>query len=188
MVPLFYKRGSDAIPRDWVKKMRAGLTQLVPIFNSNRMVQEYMTRYYLPCSRRFNILCRNGFEGSKDLAEWRQKLMTGWHEVSIEQVISGNGIEKRVGQELEVTAKVRLGSLLPEDVIVEAYYGRLDQNGDFRERETVTLDVGDSAGDLYTYRGQIPSRKTGRFGYTVRIMPSHERLENPFTMGLVTWA
>ena len=87
-----------------------------------------------------------------------------------------------------MAARGRLGSLLPEDVVVEAYYGRLDQNGDFADRETVTLDVGDSAGDLYTYRGQIPSGKTGRFGYTVRIMPSHERLENPFTMGLVTWA
>lgn len=188
VVPLFYNRGSDAMPRDWVKKMRAGLSQLVPIFNSHRMVQEYMTRYYLPCSRRFNILCRNDFAGSKELAEWRQKLMTGWHEVSIEEVISGNGIERHVGQELEVTSKVRLGSLLPEDVIVEAYYGRLDQNGDFADRETVALDVGDSVDNLYTYRGQIPSRKTGRFGYTVRIMPSHERLENPFAMGLVTWA
>jgi starch phosphorylase len=171
VVPLFYQRGSDGIPRGWVKKMRAGLRQLVPIFNAHRMVQEYVTRYYLPCSRRFNSLCRGDFAGSKELAEWRQKLMTAWHDVSIEEVVSGNGLERRVGQELEVVARVRLGSLLPEDVIVEAYYGRIDQNGDCED-----------------YRGHIPSLKTGRFGYTVRVMPSHKRLENRFAMGLVTWA
>ena len=114
--------------------------------------------------------------------------MTAWHDVSIEEVVSGNGLEKRVGQELEVVARVRLGSLLPEDVIVEAYYGRIDQNGEFVDRETAALDVEGSDGGLYTYRGHIPSLKTGRFGYTVRVMPSHKRLENRFAMGLVTWA
>jgi glycogen phosphorylase len=188
VVPLFYQRGSDGIPRDWVKKMRAGLRKLVPIFNAHRMVQEYMTRYYLPCSRRFNSLCSSDFTGSKELSAWRQKLMTGWHEVSIKEVASGDDLERRVGQELEVVARVRLASLLPEDVIVEAYYGRIDQKGEFADRETATLDVVDSNGGLYTYRGQIPSLKTGRFGYTVRVMPSHKRLENRFAMGLVTWA
>ncbi len=114
--------------------------------------------------------------------------MTGWNEVSIKEVASGDGLERRVGQELEVVARVRLGFLLPEDVIVEAYYGRMDQNGEFADRETATLDVVDSDDGLYTYRGQIPSLKTGRFGYTVRVMPSHKRLENRFAMGLVTWA
>ena len=188
VVPLFYQRGRDGIPRDWVEKMRAGLRRLVPIFNAHRMVQEYMTRYYLPCSRRFNSLCSSDFKGSKELSAWRQKLMTGWHEVSIEEVASRGGLERRVGQELEVSAKVRLGSLLPEDVIVEAYYGRIDQKGEFADRETATLDMVESEGELYTYSGQIPSLKTGRFGCTVRVMPSHKRLENRFAMGLVTWA
>ncbi len=188
VVPLFYKRGSDGIPRDWVNKMRAGLRKLVPIFNTHRMVQEYMTRYYLPCSRRFNSLCSSDFTGSKELAAWRHKLMTVWHEVSIKEVVSGDGLERRVGQELEVVARVSLGSLLPEDVIVEAYYGRIDQKGEFADRETATLEVVDSDGGLFTYRGQISSLKTGRFGYTVRVMPSHKRLENRFAMGLVTWA
>jgi len=139
--------------------MRAGLSQLVPIFNSHRMVQEYMTRYYLPCSRRFNILCRNDFAGSKELAEWRQKLMTGWHEVSIEEVISGNGLERRVGQELEVAAKIRLGSLLPEDVVVEAYYGRLDQNGDFADRKQSPSTWGTRLAIFIPTVGRFPHTK-----------------------------
>ena len=188
VVPLFYQRGTDGIPRGWVGKMRAGLQRLAPIFNSHRMVQEYVNRYYLPCSRRFNDLCRDEFNESKYLAEWRQKLMTSWHEVSVEAVTSDNGVEMPVGKELEVVAKVRLGALSPEDVTVEAYFGHLDQRGDFAERETISLEIVDSANGLYTFRGQIPCRDTGRFGYTVRVMPSRGKLENRFVMGLVTWA
>ncbi|MBC8418182.1 MAG: alpha-glucan family phosphorylase [Desulfobacteraceae bacterium] len=188
IVPLFYQRGQDDIPRGWVDKMRASLKNLVPVFNSHRMVQEYMNRFYLPCARRFNALCKDGFSGAKDLSTWRQKLMTSWHEVSVEEVVSEDRLDRAVGQEVKVLARVRLGPLAPEDVTVEAYYGGMDQNEDFVERETVPLRPVESNDGLHTFRGQIPCQKTGRFGYTVRIMPSQQRLENRFVMGLVTWA
>jgi len=114
--------------------------------------------------------------------------MTGWQEISVEGVSSGESLEMPSGKELEVIARIVLGSITPEDVTVEAYYGRLDQNGDFTERDTVPLQAEDSADGLCIFRGQIPCQKTGRFGYTVRITPSKEKLENPFAMGLVTWA
>ena len=188
IVPLFYQRGRDGIPRGWVEKMRAGLRNLAPVFNSHRMVQAYVNRYYLPCSRRYNTLCRDEFAGTKDLAAWRQKLMTSWHEISIEEVMSVDEMETLVGQEVEVLARVKLGALAPEDVIVEAYYGRLDHQGEFVGRETVTMEVQNPDGDSFLFRGLISCQETGRFGYTVRVMPSHKRLENRFVMGLVTWA
>ncbi|HUT71572.1 MAG TPA: alpha-glucan family phosphorylase [Desulfatiglandales bacterium] len=188
VVPLFYQRGPDGIPRGWVDKMRAGLQRLVPVFNSHRMVQEYANRYYLPCSTRYHTLCSSDFSGAKDLAAWRQKLMTSWHEVSVVGITSRDGLEMSVGNEIDAVARVRLGSLSPEDVTVEAYYGRLDPNGDFLERETVTLEAADSADGVFTFRGTIPCARTGRYGFTVRVTPSHKRLENRFVMGLVTWA
>lgn len=114
--------------------------------------------------------------------------MISWNEVSVEEVMSSDDMEMPVGREVEVVARVKLGSLSPEDVIVEAYYGRLDHQGEFAGRETVPMEVSDSDGDSHTFRGLIPCLKTGRFGYTVRVMPSHKRLENRFAMGLVTWA
>jgi starch phosphorylase len=188
VVPLFYRRGQDGIPRGWVEKMRAGLRSLVPIFNSHRMVQEYVNRYYISCSRRFNVLSDNEFAGAKDLAAWRQKIMTSWQHVAIKEVSSEDGLDMTAGEELEVVTKIKLGSLTDEDVTVEAYYGRLDQNGDFTERETALLQAGESADGLYTFTGKIPCQKTGRFGYTVRITPSKDKLENRYAMGLVAWA
>jgi starch phosphorylase len=188
VVPLFYQRGHEDIPRGWVEKMKAGLKHLVPIFNSHRMVQEYMDRYYLPCSKRYNILSINNFAGAIELASWRQKLMTGWAGVSVEEVISGEGLDMPVGSDLNIEARIKLGSLTPEDVTVEAYYGQLDHNSDFFERDTTVLEVGDIKGQIYSFKGKIPCPKAGRFGYTVRVMPSKNRLENPFITGLVTWA
>ncbi len=188
VIPLFYQRGPDGIPRGWVQKMKAGLRFLTPAFNSHRMLQEYLRRYYLPCSIRFNNLCRNDFANAKKLASWRQKLMTGWQDITVEGVSSGDNLEMPAGKELEVKARIRLGPLSPEDVTVEAYYGRLNQNGDFMERNTTPLQATDTEDGVYIFRGKIPCLTTGRFGYTVRITPSTERLENRFAIGLLKWA
>jgi starch phosphorylase len=188
VIPLYYQIGHDDIPRGWVEKMKAGLQHLVPIFNSHRMVQEYAGFYYLPCSRRFNHLCEDDFQGAKDLASWRQKLFTEWHGVSVVKVASDDGLDMAVGDALNLEAQVRLGVLSPDDVTVDAYYGRLDQNGEFMDRETIMLEVKGSSDGLFTYEGQVPCMKPGRFGYTVRITPSQKKLEKRFVMGLVTWA
>jgi starch phosphorylase len=188
IVPLFYRRGPDEIPRRWVEKMRAGLRHLVPVFNSHRMVQDYTKRYYLPCSRRFNVLSSNNFNGAKELAKWRQMVMTNWSGVSVDKIIADSNVEISVGGELKITALVKLGSLTPEDVTVDVYYGRLDGHDGFAERETIALETdGKPDNEIYTFKGRIPCLSTGRFGYTVRVMPSQKRLENRFIMGLVTW-
>jgi len=188
IVPMFYRRSHDGVPRDWVEKMRSGLRYLVPVFNSHRMVQEYMDRYYLSCSKRFNFLSSDDFKGAKDLASWRQKLLTGWSDISVVEVSSEQLRELPVGEFLGVTAKIILGSLEPDDVTVEAYYGRLDHHGEFSARDTIIMDVHGMDNGAYIFKGNIPCLGTGRFGYTVRVMPSKNRLENPFVMGLVTWA
>ena len=114
--------------------------------------------------------------------------MTGWNSVSVQEVISDEGRDIPIGGRLEITAKVILGELSPDDVTVEAYYGRLDHRGEFRERETKELLPASLEGGAHIFKGEVDCYGTGRFGYTVRIMPSRKRLENPFVMGLVAWA
>jgi glycogen phosphorylase len=48
IVPLFYQRGRDGIPHKWLKMMRHSIATLVPVYNTDRMLVEYTTKYYLP--------------------------------------------------------------------------------------------------------------------------------------------
>jgi len=47
VIPCFYNRAANGIPRQWIQKIRRAMVTLVPRFNSWRMVQEYATQYYL---------------------------------------------------------------------------------------------------------------------------------------------
>jgi starch phosphorylase len=48
VIPLFYDRDENGIPRKWIQMIRRAMVTLVPQFNTWRMVQEYTTKYYLP--------------------------------------------------------------------------------------------------------------------------------------------
>ncbi len=48
VIPCFFSRDANGIPRQWVQKIRRSMATLVPQFNTSRMVREYTGRYYLP--------------------------------------------------------------------------------------------------------------------------------------------
>jgi alpha-glucan phosphorylase-like protein len=48
VVPAFYDRGDDGLPRRWIDMMRAAISTVGASFNGARMLEEYVERYYLP--------------------------------------------------------------------------------------------------------------------------------------------
>jgi len=47
IIPCFFNRDANGIPRQWIQKIRRAMATLVPQFNTRRMVQEYTRRCYL---------------------------------------------------------------------------------------------------------------------------------------------
>jgi starch phosphorylase len=189
IIPVFYDRGLDNLPYGWLEKMKAAMFQLCPIFNSHRMVQDYSDQFYTSASRRYNDLSREDLKGAKELALWRDKIMTNWDQVRINKVNVQDGIPVPVLGRLRIGADIFLNQLDPEDVDVEIYFGPLSFKEEFTERQTVGMKATDSDGNgNHQFDGEIPCLHTGKYGFTIRIMPSRQKMETPYTTGLVIWA
>ncbi len=52
IVPLFYTRDGNGLPREWSRKMRASIRELLPKFSGARMVKGYVTKAYMPLADR----------------------------------------------------------------------------------------------------------------------------------------
>jgi starch phosphorylase len=48
VIPKFYHRDANGIPREWIKIIRRSMVTLVAQFSTSRMVKEYTQKYYLP--------------------------------------------------------------------------------------------------------------------------------------------
>ncbi len=189
IIPLFYERGPDSVPRGWLEKMKAAICSLCPIFNSHRMVQAYASQFYASVTHRYNELSREDMKGAKDLALWRQRVMTNWDQIRINRVTVRDGQPIPVTAQLSVGTDVFLHELGPEDVDVEVYFGPLSFDDEFTQRKTIPMKVVDSDGNgNHHFEGKVPCSQTGKYGFTIRIMPSRQKMETPYTTGLVIWA
>ena len=190
IAPLFYDRGADGVPHGWVAKMRASMKKLAPVFTTARMVGEYAETYYVPAAKRAAAMPANDYAAARDLIAWKRKVRDAWSGVRIESVDAEK--EKLLaGDKAAIRAVVNLGTLTPDDVSVELFYGPVDANRNLVETQTQTLAPAPSpanvTGGLLTYTGTLPSDQSGQLGFTVRVLPYHPQAVLPLELPLIAW-
>lgn len=183
----FYDRGDGGVPRRWTAMVRHTLATLGPKVLASRMVQEYVEQYYVPAGRSARAVADGGYAGARDLSGWKARVRVAWPEVRVVNVDSGGvGDAPQVGQELAVRATVELGGLSPDDVVVRASYGRVDESDRLLDPATLELrPAGEGEGGGYRFEGAIPLSRTGPFGYTITVLPAHRLLATPAETGLI---
>ena len=187
VVPLFYRRGPDGVPREWLEKVKVSLESVCPQFNARRMVEEYARRFYTPAADNSSVLSRDGYKEARSLAEWKNNVRDHWDDVAIQRVDADTSQELEVGSQLDIRVQVALGSLPPDEICVEVLHGLLDTNGQIVSGEAIPLNFQSLEENIATFQSGIPCRDAGRHGLSVRVLPFRRELTNKFETGLVTW-
>jgi len=191
IIPLFYDRGEDRLPRGWMKKIKVSMNKLGQFFNTHRMVMEYFTKYYYPSYQKRIVISEKKFDKAKKLTAWKSFVKENWHNISIKNIETENfRKELKVSEDLVIKAEIDLGNLTPSDVEVQIYYGLIDKQDDPQNNltEKMESDARKTKDGYYKFTGSIKSKHTGQHGFTVRILPSHELMIHPFELGLIYWA
>lgn len=187
IVPMFYKRSQDDIPREWVMMMKNSLKYLPVYFNTHRMMKEYLNKFYLPGAKNKLDCCENNFLKIKEFVNWKKKVRENWSSVYVNDVKCSCNDEVVVGQNVTIQAKVFLGNLSPDDVSVEIFYGKLNGSDTLEYGDISIMNMKNKIENFYLYEGEIPNDTTGLKGYTIRILPKHPMFTNKFEMGLIYW-
>ncbi|HWG63256.1 MAG TPA: alpha-glucan family phosphorylase [Streptosporangiaceae bacterium] len=192
VAPLFYGAGPDGLPRRWLEMVGHTLRALGPRVQASRMVREYVEHLYIPAARASRALSDGSarepgsFQAARELAAWKRRVLKAWPGVRIEHVEAQDG-EQGPGGKLDVHAIVALGALSPDDVSVEAVYGRVGDDDEIIDPRTSPLTLEGAADDgVARYAGPAELGRPGPFGYTVRVVPRHPLLADPAEMGLIT--
>ena len=189
VIPTFYDRGPDRIPRKWVERMKTSISSLCPFVNTHRMVRDYTCEYYTAAHERFRALEANGAARARELAAAMNRIRTEWHNVRISAVEDGPENNVPVASTIRVRAQVHLGCLTPHDVAVDLYLGRVAPEGELMESRAVPLQAeGKDAEGAYHYVGATAVGHSGLHGFTLRVRPSHPDLSVAFVPGLICWA
>jgi glycogen phosphorylase len=189
IAPLFYDRDKDDIPRRWIQRMKTSMIEICPQFNIHRMVRDYADKMYFPAIARYAHFLENGGERAKEMANWKYKVNTEWRGLRIDSVETDIPEKLRVGDDLGVRAQIHLGALTADDISVQIYHGPIDAHGNIAEGQTVEMGATGKADNGATvFSGAIRYIRSGRHGFTVRVVPDHDDLTSQFEMGLIQWA
>ncbi len=191
IVPPFYSRGDDKLPRKWISMMKKSMSTLTPFFNTNRMVMEYTQKFYIKANDRRKLIMANNMEKGLEFSKWKQYITANWPKVKFNNYTAeSDGTGLKIGTSHVINAEVYLGDLKPEDIEVQVYFGKVDDIDKADSNSFKVMDcIPDSNNDgTYKYSGKIKCETTGRFGWTLRILPKHSLLINSFELGLIKWA
>jgi glycogen phosphorylase len=168
--------------------MKRAISTVCPVFNTSRMVQEYMEKCYGPSAERFDRLVQDQLKLAANLARFRRILAGAWQQIRVESVESNGADPMHVGSQLEVKARVNLGPLSPEDVQVQLFHGVVDNLGEIPHPATALMSHnGAKEGNAFLFKGMIACRSSGQHGYAVRVLPNNPDLASPYEPGLVCW-
>ncbi len=188
VVPHFYDRGTDGTPRSWVATMKNSLQSLCPVFNTDRMVEEYSQLSYIPSYRQWTRLVADDLKLARDLAVWKERTFKAWPQVRIDAVEANLAEAIGVGSTIPVAVRVQLGDIPVDQVAVEVYFGVLDYQGTIRGGETIELKCDESLGNgMHRFTGMIECRFCGRYGLMSRAMPKHPVLGPIYEPGHLLW-
>ena len=189
IVPIFYERSNDDVPREWTRIMKNSMRTVSAEFNTNRMVEEYTQRFYVPALENAQRLESDDFNKAKILGQWREDTFKGWGNLKISCVDAPPLAAHPMGTQMPVRAAVLLGDIPVEDVLVEVYHGLLNASGEIEDGETDTLfSTGEKHKGAMIYSGNISCRRAGLRGFTVRAVPRKDGYPlGRFETGLVTW-
>jgi len=164
VLPLYFHRGRDGIPREWLKMVKSSLARLAPRFSSAHMLREYIGNYYLAAAELGQELRGHGGRKARRLAAWRRKIEFSWPLV---HVIRSGRIRK--GRQIEVD--IFAGGMGPDD-LAAGYHSGDSRSSRLRARNLTGGVI----------RFSFPA-KTGVPAYLI-IWPHHEDLPNPMEVGL----
>ncbi|MFH0915016.1 MAG: alpha-glucan family phosphorylase [bacterium] len=146
IIPEFYDRDEQGIPRRWIARVRESMARLTPQYSTNRMLKEYLEKYYLPAAAAYRarsataeprdgatvdaaagdaMTSRSPASPAAAIEAWRTMLAEHWNEIEFVDFGAGPNVGPQ-GNTYVFTVKVKLGSVPPDSVRVELYAEPID--------------------------------------------------------------
>ncbi|MCV7345525.1 alpha-glucan family phosphorylase [Mycolicibacterium rhodesiae] len=178
IVPMFYTRDHNDVPQDWIARVRASMATLTPRFSAERMVRDYVERFYTPAATAYRTRILENCRVGRDVQRWRQLIADHWSEVSfgalhVEPTTTGHHFR----------VLVSLGAIGTDAVRVQLYADASD--GAAAER--IAMSRGEEViRGTFSYHAHVDSSRSSD-DYTPRVVPYHPDASVPLEAEQICW-
>jgi starch phosphorylase len=180
VIPAFYDRDPDGIPKAWLARMRPCMAELTPLFSSNRMVREYVEKLYLPATAAYRARSADKGAMGRQIVNWQHTLEQKWATLRFGEVKVETDGERHVFE-----IQVYLNDLDPKAVRIELYADGINGEGPVRQEMTCIRQL-EGVDGRYVYLASVSAVRPAT-DYTARVIPQCTGVAVPLEGSRILW-
>lgn len=119
---LYYSRDEKGIPREWVKMMKESIITTCSRFNMNRVLNEYLEKFYIPSWKEYEKMSAENYRPLKEAEEEEKILKKYWDKIYLEKFEISERGEYVEGEKMRAEITLYLGNADPALLSVELFY------------------------------------------------------------------
>jgi phosphorylase/glycogen(starch) synthase len=186
----FYDRNEQDIPEDWLGMIRNTIAHVAPEFTMNRMLRDYLDRYYMKLYDRTLALRKKDFHLPKELARWKHRILTHWKNIKVldYEFPDVTREEFKVGQTYSGKVVLDLDGLSKDEIGVEMVMTNSVSGAEQSVyRGKLEFECTRSEGTVAEYTFGLLVDETGLYDVGFRIFPKHVAIPHRMDFPLVRW-
>lgn len=190
IAPKFYRRDKDGVPADWVEVIKNSIAGVAPEFTMNRMLRDYIDRFYSKLYDRSRKLRQNDYRLIREISYFKKQIMEQWQEIKVLKVDlpDAGRDDLKVGENLSGSIQLDLNGIAVEHIGVEMVIAEgFDDAHEEKVQRTVELDCTSYKDSLATYTIDTQAGSSGQYDIGFRIFPKMEALPHRMDLPLVKW-
>lgn len=185
IIPLYFEKNSKGYSPRWIEYIKNSIGHIAPHFTMKRMIDDYITRFYDPESRRFNALAANNFALAKKIVAWKEKVVAAWDGIKVLDFQADGPIASSTGQTYNVKAVIDTNGL-GRSIGLEFVVYRV-KDGEEHLYETKQFTVTKEDNGILTYELHDKIHDAGVFRYGFRLYPTNPNLAHRQDFAYVRW-
>ena len=190
IAPTYYEREAQTgLPVGWIRFIKNTVAQVACNFTTNRMMNDYIDKYYQPLYKRSRALLKSDAKQAREIAFWKRKLRREWSQIevlSFDKPDSAKGLQM-LGKTYRSEIRLMIGDIQPEDIGIELLFATQDKKGKFHVEERFTYRFESLEAGIATYRCNILPDAAGLYWVAARMFAKNSLLPHRQDFELVKW-
>jgi starch phosphorylase len=187
IIPLFYSRDTNGLPRMWVQTIKNSIAQIAPHYTMKRQLDDYYSKFYCKESKRYKFLSADNNQVAKDIAAWKELVASKWDNIQIvsSEFSKSNGA---IVSGKNYHATIVLDEQGLDDAIgIEMVTTYTDTDGVDHIYDIAPFNVVKKEGNLYTFELTRSIDNAGSFKVACRLFPKNAALPHRQDFCYVRW-
>jgi len=186
VIPTYYHRDGHGYSEPWINISKASMKSLMPRYNSQRMVMDYVRDFYAKACQQCPLIKGDNHQLADELANWKNHVSKCWDGVTIRRV-DKETCAIGSGETLTIELAMNMNGLGVNDIIVECLISDSeDDDSPVHDTLRFSADGNLDSGETL-YRLELEPSLSGLQFYRIRSYPYHKNLNHRFETGKMIW-